>query len=86
MPRGTEGDEGEEKQTLCCNVFFMLRLHCSMGLHMLLGFSCFIAHLFMRAKLFLNFAQLSTCVCVRALREWREGHTGCSLFVCVCVI
>ena len=72
MARGTGGDEGKEKQTLCSNVFYMLRLHCSIELQRLSGFLRFIAHVAVYVCELL-------CMCV-----WRQGHSVC-VCVCVCV-
>lgn len=77
MPLGTEGDEGKEKQTLCTNDLFMLKLHCSIELQRLLGFLRFIAHVSVYVcKLW------STCV--RVVCASRGYVCVCGVCVSVC--
>lgn len=76
MPLGTEGDEGKEKQTLCTNDLFMLKLHCSIELQRLLGFLRFIAH-------------VSVYVCKlwsTSVRVLCAGMCMCVVYVSLCAI
>lgn len=57
-PVGTEGDEGEGKQTQRRNVFFMLRLRCSIELQALSAIFLFFSFLLLRFVVFVRLCVL----------------------------